>query len=262
MKLNIVKKSFLFLITICSLTYSIQGVSGSLVDLTKKSVTSTVAIAIYSPLKHSAPQIKGTGFVIQNGNYLVTNYHVVDMDLDPTIVEYFVAMLPNGDNIRVERVEILAIDDKHDLALLRVDKPFPAFVMAKNEMVPPGTDLAIFGYPLGGVLGLYPAVHKGVVATITPDYMPANNAKSLTAKSLDRLKRPDLIYQLDVTAYPGNSGSPVVDVETGEVFAVINKVYVKDNKESALTKPSGISYAIPIEHVHVLLNRVMSKMEN
>lgn len=62
-----------------------------------------------------------------------------------------------------------------------------------------------------------------------------------------------------MTAYPGNSGSPVVNVETGEVFAVINKVYVRDSKESALSHPSGISYAIPIEHVHALLKREMEK---
>ena len=35
------------------------------------------------------------------------------------------------------------------------------------------------------------------------------------------------IFQLDATAYPGNSGSPLYDPESGEVIAVINMVFVK-----------------------------------
>ncbi|WP_339349226.1 serine protease [uncultured Alteromonas sp.] len=259
MKTDSKSRSLMVCVLIVACIISTQALAKNLVELTKNSVKSTVAIALHSPLKHTTPQIKGTGFVVADGKFVVTNYHVVDEELDPTIVEHFVVMLPDGKQVRFDKVEILAIDDKHDLALLKVNNPYPSFELASNTLVDAGTELAIFGYPLGGALGLFPAVHKGIVATITPDYMPSNNARSLTAKSLDRLKSPDLIYQLDVTAYPGNSGSPVVNVETGEVFAVINKVYVRDSKESALSHPSGISYAIPIEHVHALLKREMEK---
>jgi S1-C subfamily serine protease len=60
-------------------------------------------------------------------------------------------------------------------------------------------------------------------------------------------------FQLDATAYPGNSGSPVYDPRTGRVVGVINSVVVKESKESVLEKPSGISYAIPAEYVKQLL---------
>jgi hypothetical protein len=43
---------------------------------------------------------------------------------------------------------------------------------------------------------------------------------------------------------------------TGEVVGVINKVLVKDTKESALSSPTGISYAIPVKHVHKLISDV------
>ena len=49
------------------------------------------------------------------------------------------------------------------------------------------------------------------------------------------------VLQLDATAYPGNSGSPVYDQSTGQVLGVINSVLVKANKEAAIDKPSGIS---------------------
>ena len=70
---------------------------------------------------------------------------------------------------------------------------------------------------------------------------------------INALKNPYQVFQLDAVAYPGNSGSPVYHPETGEVIAVINKVLVRGNKESVLAKPTGITYAIPAQHVQKLL---------
>jgi S1-C subfamily serine protease len=58
-----------------------------------------------------------------------------------------------------------------------------------------------------------------------------------------------MIYQLDITAYPGNSGSPLYDAQSGEVVGILNKVFVKESKETVLEKPSGISYAIPVKYL-------------
>ena len=73
------------------------------------------------------------------------------------------------------------------------------------------------------------------------------------AKLLRRLQSPYNVFQLDATAYPGNSGSPLYDPDTGEVIGVINKVFVQESKENVLSKPSGISYAIPVNHIQNLL---------
>jgi S1-C subfamily serine protease len=67
------------------------------------------------------------------------------------------------------------------------------------------------------------------------------------------LKNSYDIYQLDATAYPGNSGSPVYDPRTGEVVAIINKVLVKTTKEHMLSDPSAITYAIPIKYLNKLI---------
>ena len=68
-------------------------------------------------------------------------------------------------------------------------------------------------------------------------------------------KSPFLIFQLDGTAYPGNSGSPLYDPDTGVVYGIINSVLVKGLKETAITSPSGITYAIPASHIRDLLDR-------
>jgi len=70
---------------------------------------------------------------------------------------------------------------------------------------------------------------------------------------LKTLQTPYDVFQLDATAYPGNSGSPLYAIDSGKVIGIINKVFVQGSKENALTHPSGISYAIPAEHIKALL---------
>jgi hypothetical protein len=45
----------------------------------------------------------------------------------------------------------------------------------------------------------------------------------------------------------------VYDPATGEVLGIVNMVFVKRTKESALTDPSGITYAVPANHLRALL---------
>jgi serine protease Do len=103
------------------------------------------------------------------------------------------------------------------------------------------------------VLGLRPVTHRGIVSAITPIAIPQISPKLLDAKMIKQLRDPYDVFQLDATAYPGNSGSPVYVPETGAVIGVINKVFVKESKEAVLEKPSGITYAIPVQYVRELL---------
>ena len=61
-------------------------------------------------------------------------------------------------------------------------------------------------------------------------------------------------FQLDAIAYPGNSGSPLFEPETGHVIGILNMVFVKETKENVLSKPSGISYAIPVRYLRALID--------
>ncbi|HJY76993.1 MAG TPA: S1C family serine protease, partial [Burkholderiales bacterium] len=69
-----------------------------------------------------------------------------------------------------------------------------------------------------------------------------------------RLSTPSFaVFQLDATAYPGNSGSPVYHPESGAVIGIVNSVFVKATREAALAQPSGITYAIPARQLIELL---------
>ena len=94
------------------------------------------------------------------------------------------------------------------------------------------------------------------MSSITPIVLPPANASQLDASAVARMRQGVFdILQLDATAYPGNSGGPLLDAGTGQVLGVVNMVMVKSTRESALTHPSGISYAIPVTWVHALLKR-------
>jgi S1-C subfamily serine protease len=215
-------------------------------ELIKSMKPSIVGIGIYAPIKSKAPRIIGSGFVVGNGKHIVTNYHVVSKELDPTIVEHYVALSGEGKQPRVHKMTLVGVDPVHDLAILSIEDDLPPVTLGSNSFADAGTNIVMTGYPIGAVLGLYPATHVGIVAAIAPDINPASNADELTISMLNRLKDPFLIYQLDITAFPGNSGSPIYNRQNGEVIGVLNKVFVSAGKESALTNPSGISYAIPI----------------
>ena len=247
-------KAFL-LLTFCSsgLTAE-QTKTTDFTSIVKIVSEGTVAIAIDAPIKHSSPRVLGTGFVVADGLFAVTNYHVVSEDLDPTIVENFVVLSGEGSVVKKIKAEVLKIDLKHDLALLKLDSQLKPLELGNEELVLPGSEIALTGFPIGAILGLYPATHRGYISATTPDAIPAMNSNQLTLAMMNRLKSVSLIYQLDATAYPGNSGSPMYDPKSGEVVGVINKVLVKDTKESALSSPTGISYAIPVKYVHKLIS--------
>ncbi|HSG52220.1 MAG TPA: S1C family serine protease, partial [Rheinheimera sp.] len=96
---------------------------------------------------------------------------------------------------------------------------------------------------------------KGIISAQTPVVIPADSSGQLQAAALRKLKQPYLVYQLDATAYPGNSGSPLYKAENAEVIGIINKVYIKSTREAVLSDPSAISYAIPINYIQPLLKQ-------
>ncbi|WP_236547190.1 S1 family peptidase [Alteromonas sp. KUL150] len=229
------------------------------IDVVESVTKSTVAIALDAPYKHASPRVLGTGFIVDDGSYAITNYHVVSEPLDPKYVENYVVLSGEGTVVKKIKAEIIKIDLKHDLALLKLDSILTPVALSSKNMLRPGTDIAFTGFPIGAILGIYPATHRGYVSAITPDAIPAMNSQQLNLKMMERLDSVSLIYQLDATAYPGNSGSPMYEPRTGEVIGVINKVLVKDTKESALSSPTGISYAIPVKFVIKLLESNFGK---
>lgn len=220
-----------------------------------------VAIGTVEPTRNPQFQFLGTGFAVGDGTLIATNSHVVPVALDPTRREVVSVAVPQpGGDAIVREATVVARDAAHDLAILRLPgPPLPPLRFGDSGSVREGQTFAFTGFPLGSVIGLYPTTHHALISAVTPVALPQATSRSLDAALVRRLRQDRfVIFQLDATAYPGNSGSPMFDIETGEVIAIVNMVFVKGGKETALTHPSGISYAIPASHLAKLVNSVQN----
>ena len=197
----------------------------------------------------------GTGFVTDDGLSVLTCAHVIQKLLDANPNEVIGILTGQGDTAQFRPASVRAIDAEHDLALLRLSgAPLPALQLGDAARVREGQALAFTGFPLGMLLGLHHVTHRATGSSLTPVVMPSENAQRLDAKRLAQLqKSPYTVFQLDATAYPGSSGSPLFDPDTGIVYGIVNMVYVKGLKESAISAPSGITYAIPGHYMQAIL---------
>lgn len=220
--------------------------------------SSTVGIGTFQKTRSPSLSFMGTGFAVGDGSLVVTNAHVIPKVMDIDGMESLVVITArDGKEPEIRAAVQVALDPEHDLALLKISGAvLPAMVLGDSGMVREGQTFAFTGFPIGMILGFHPVTHRGMLSSITPIVKPALNSKQLEVKMLAQLQKSAYtVFQLDGTAYPGNSGSPVYDPETGIVYGIINMVFVKGLKESALTHPSGITYAIPSNYVRDLLQR-------
>lgn len=224
---------------------------------------SVVAIGTLDRTRTPQFQFLGTGFVVGDGTFVVTNSHVLPPVLDPARRETIAVLLPGKnkdakENVEVREAKQVVVDPSTDLAVLKMNgAPLPALKLRDSDVVLEGQDVLFTGFPIGAVLGPFPATHRGMVSVVTPIAIPQGRAAELDPATVRRLTSGSFpVLQLDATAYPGSSGSPVYDPETGEVIGIINMVLVKGTKESALSQPSGITYAVPSKHLKSLLDKV------
>jgi len=217
---------------------------------------SIVGVGTYQPTRRPPLSLRGTGFVVADGRHALTNLHVIPKDIDTAQQESLAIFVGTGEDPDVRLATVAAADAEHDLVLLKFsDDPVAPMILGDSGKVREGERYAFTGFPIGAILGLYPATHRGIVAAITPEIIPVDSSGRLTAGLINRLKDPYMVFQLDATAYPGNSGSPLYDPSSGVVIGIINKVFVQESKENVLQKPSGISYAIPIRYAEALLEK-------
>jgi S1-C subfamily serine protease len=215
-----------------------------------------VGIGTMQKTRRPPQKIVGTGFVVADGHYVITNAHVIPEEIDTAKLEYLAIFTGKDQQMDVRQAVKVKVDEAHDLVLLKFEgKPLPALSLGQSSRVREGEEVAFTGYPLGIIFGLYPVTHHGIISSIVPVALQANAASQLDPAQIRRLQRPYTVFQLDATAYPGNSGSPLYYPDSGDVIGVINKVFVKEGRENLLAKPSGISYAIPIEHAQKLLKQ-------
>jgi S1-C subfamily serine protease len=220
---------------------------------------SIVAVGTFERTRVPQFAFRGSGFVVDDGTLVVTNAHVMPGPVDTSRMEQVGILVPQPGNAPAafREARMVATDPGTDLALLKIGgTPLPALRIGDSDAVKEGQSIMMTGFPIGAVLGPYAATHRGAIAAIAPIAIPQASSGNLDPKVIRRLTTGAFnIFQLDATAYPGNSGSPIYDASSGAVIGIVNMVLVKGTKEAALSQPSGITYAVPSKYLLELMQK-------
>jgi serine protease Do len=156
----------------------------------------------------------GSGFIISQDGYVLTNAHVVAGDGEVTV--------RLADAKREFKARVIGADERTDIALLKIDASgLPTVKLGKSDKLQPGEWVAAIGSPFG----FENTITAGIV--------------SATGRSLPAETYVPFI-QTDVAVNPGNSGGPLINL-AGEVVGVNSMIY------SQTGGYMGVSFAIPIE---------------
>ena len=163
--------------------------------------------------KHRAPQSLGSGFIISEDGYLLTNHHVIE-DADKVIVRL-------TDRRELE-AKVIGSDKRSDVALLKIEATnLPTVELGKSKDLEVGEWVLAIGSPFG----FDHSVTAGIVsakerALANETYVP--------------------FIQTDVAINPGNSGGPLFNLD-GEVVGINSQIYTRSGGFM------GLSFAIPID---------------
>jgi len=166
------------------------------------------------------PSGKGSGFILNEDGHAITNHHVIAGETRISATLYIKNANGGLQRVRVEDVEILAMNPLMDLALIRLPKrddvTYKPCHLSVDELSAGDGVFAI-----GNPLGLERSVSQGIVSTRNRNF-------------------DGLVYiQTDAAINPGNSGGPLFNLK-GEVVGVTNmKATAGDN----------LGFAIPTRYV-------------
>ena len=229
--------------------------AGTLPELIARAKRSVVAVGSYGLMDNPRFGFRAAGFAVADGLHVLTSAHVVPTDTSGRIDRGIAVQVWLGDDQwQLRSARLLGRDLRNDLALLEIDGPaLPVLKLAAQDAVE-GTSIALMGFPIGNALGQVHTTHRGIVSAWTAIAVPAGDPSGLNPRAVRQLRDGAFkVMQLDAIAYPGNSGGPVLDVDTGEVVGVLQGGVIKGTKEAALSAPTGITYAVPASAAAALL---------
>jgi serine protease Do len=181
----------------------------SIADIAERATPSVVSIRSGNSL--------GSGFVVRDDGWIATNLHVI---VDAAELEVVTA---DGSEFSV--VEVLALDFKRDLALIRIDKTgLPEVSFGDSEGVRPGDPVVAIGHPLG----LEDTVSNGLISAV---------------REVD----PTLtLLQISAPIAPGSSGGPLID-HHGSVIGIATAIS---------TEGQNLNFGVPTRYLKELMGNV------
>ncbi|MFD1716684.1 S1C family serine protease [Georgenia deserti] len=210
--------------------------SGSVADVAEDVLSSTVYIQATSGEDRTGEGASGTGLVLREDGYVVTNNHVIDLAVaNGTIIVGF----PDGSE---EEARVIGRTSDYDLAVLHVEReglePLP---LADSNEVVVGDPVVAVGAPLG----LEGTVTTGIVSALN---------RPVTAGSGNDTTFINAI-QTDAAINPGNSGGPLVNAD-GEVIG-INTAIAQAATAGGAGGSIGLGFATPSNQVRRTTDQII-----
>ena len=160
----------------------------------------------------------GSGFFIDETGSIITNYHVIQSEVDPKYEGYsrlYIKLAGKPDD-RIP-AKVIGWDASVDIALIKADvKPSFVFELGSASDLEVGDRIIAVGAPVG----LEHTVTSGIISAVERD-----------------VGMPGKVIQIDAAVNSGNSGGPIVD-ENGKVQGVVF---------AGLLQYQGLNFVIPVE---------------
>jgi serine protease Do len=177
--------------------------------------------------------VSGSGVIISNDGYILTNNHVVEGTQDVSVT------LADGEELPAE---IIGTDEFSDLAVLKTDGTIPAIAsLGNSDSLKPGETVIAIGSPLGDFKN---TVTVGVVSG-TERSIQVNENYSMEG-----------LIQTDAAINQGNSGGPLVNL-AGEVIGINTLIVRGGDYGSAIAE--GLGFAIPINTAKAVAQQLIEK---
>ena len=182
-------------------------------------ISNQVTTNIYGQVSETASS--GTGFIISENGYIVSNYHVVEGATTLTVITW------DGTEYAAKYV---GGDEPNDLAVLKIEATgLQKAKLGSSDDLIVGDMVVAIGNPLGEL-----------TSTLTVGYVSAKDRDINTSGALINM------IQTDAAINPGNSGGPLFNMK-GEVIGITTAKYSGTTNSGASIE--GIGFAIPIDDV-------------
>ena len=178
----------------------------------------------------STSAASGSGFVLSEDGYIVTNYHVIEDAVNDNTVEITVSF-QNGQSFTAQ---LIGGEQSNDVAVLKINATgLQPVVLGDSDRLAVGQSVMVIGNPLGEL-----------TYTLTDGIVSA----------LDRLITTSMgtmnMFQTNCVINSGNSGGPVFN-SYGEVVGIATAKY--GGSSTTGTTVEGLGFAVPINDIKSII---------
>ena len=198
---------------------------------------STTTVNIFGQTSTSAAS--GSGFVLTNDGYIVTNYHVIEDAVKDASVSISVSF-ENGDKYDAK---VVGGEQDNDVAVLKIEASgLTPVTLGDSDKLVVGESVYAIGNPLGELTysftdGMVSALDR----LITTTSINENGVTETTTLN---------VLQTNAAINPGNSGGPLFD-SYGNVVGIVSAKYTQSQSG---VSAEGLGFAIPINDVKEILS--------